>query len=83
MGTAAFLRMARERHVGGRFAGVQTDKRKKGGHLKRCPPQPVEKDKKTFARPDVRRAGKYLYRAKGNFVCEVREIALLCAGKEN
>jgi len=62
---------------------VQTDKRKKGGHLKRCPPQPVEKDKKTFARPDVRRAGKYLYSAKGNFVCEVREIALLCAGKEN
>ena len=45
--------------------------------------QPVEKDKKTFARPDVRRAGKYLYSAKGNFVCEVREIALLCAGKEN
>ena len=26
---------------------------------------------------------QYLYRAKGNFVCEVREIALLCAGKEN
>ena len=51
--------------------------------MKWCPPQPVEKDKKTFARPDVRRAGKYLYRAKGNFVCEVREIALLCAGKEN
>ena len=41
------------------------------------------KNKKTFARPDVRRAGKYLYSAKGNFVCEVREIALLCAGKEN
>ena len=38
--------------------------------------------KGNFARPDVRRAGKYLYRTKGNFVCEVRKIALLCAGKE-
>ena len=41
-----FSARARERHVDGRFAGVQTAKRKKGGHLKRCPPQPVEKDKK-------------------------------------
>ena len=30
----------------------------------------------------MRRAGKYLYSTKGNFVCEVRKIALLCAGKE-
>ena len=41
-----------------------------------------KKAKNPFARPDMRRAGKYLYSAKGNFVCEVRKIALLCAGKE-
>ena len=65
------------------MAVVKLKNKKPGGHSTGPPPQPVEKDKKTFARPDVRRAGKYLYSSKGNFVCEVREIALLCAGKEN